>query len=62
MPILLAIRNELRTLRTEMHSEFHDVKVRLSGLERHYVIMQSSLDRVQEHLQRVDRRLELHED
>jgi predicted nucleic acid-binding Zn-ribbon protein len=70
---LRALRSEVQTLRTEMHAEFKDVKLRLSGVEsaivsmKHegadmrgdYVRQQVSIDNIVERLQRIEKRLEL---
>lgn len=70
---LKALRSEIQTLRSEMHSEFKDVKMRLSSLEgsnvsiKHdaadirgdYVRQQVSIDAIVERLQRLEKRLDL---
>lgn len=70
---LRALRSEVQTLRTEMHSEFKDVKLRLSSVEsaivsmKHdgadmrgdYVRQQVSIDNIVERIQRIEKRLEL---
>lgn len=70
---LKALRNDIKTLREEMHQEFADVKHRLSTIERgiasvrhenadgfeSYVRQQVSIDRITERIERIERRLEL---
>ena len=70
---LRAMRSEIQTLRTEMHTEFKDVKYRLSMLEvalsavkrdqaeslGDYARQQMSIDHIVERIQRIERRLEL---
>jgi chromosome segregation ATPase len=68
---LRALRSEIQTMRTEMHSEFHDLKHRMSSLESEMVGVkrdvnhadatdarqQVSLDRIVERIERIERRL-----
>ena len=70
---LRALRSDVQTLRTEMHSEFKDVKYRLSSLELamsgvkrdqaeslgDYARQQISIDNLVERIQRIEQRLEL---
>jgi len=70
---LRILRSEIQTLRTEMHTEFKDVKLRMSGIEnamvsvKHdsadirgdYVRQQISIDNIVERIQRIEKRLEL---
>jgi hypothetical protein len=70
---LRALRSEIQTLRSEMHSEFKDVKYRLSTLELamsgvkrdqaeslgDYARQQISMDNIVERIQRIEQRLEL---
>ena len=70
---LKGLRSEVQTLRSEMHSEFRDVKHRLTSVEttivtaKHeaadirgdYVRQQVSIDSLLERIQRLERRLEL---
>jgi hypothetical protein len=72
---LKALRNELRDFRTRTEEEFQDVKLRLSSLERgqaknhadysdlygDHARQQSSIDRLSERLDRIERRLDLTE-
>ena len=70
---LKGLRSDVQTMRTEMHSEFKDVKQRLASVEtsivaaKHesadirgdYVRQQVSIDSLLERIQRLERRLEL---
>ena len=70
---LKGLRSEVQTLRSEMHSEFRDVKHRLTSVEttivsaKHeaadirgdYVRQQVSIDSLLERIQRLERRIEL---
>lgn len=70
---LKALRNDVKTLREEMHHEFTDVKHRLSTVERgiaavrhetadgfeSYVRQQVTIDKITERLERIERRLEI---
>jgi len=70
---LRALRSEIQTLRTEMHTEFKDVKYRLSTLEVAMAAVkrdqaetmadaarqQIRIDQVIERIQKIERRLEL---
>lgn len=70
---LKALRSDVQTLRTEMHLEFKDVKLRLSSVETAIVSMkheladtrgdygrrQVSIDSLVERIQRIEKRLEL---
>ena len=70
---LRILRSEIQTLRTEMHTEFKDVKLRMSSIEnamvsvKHdsadirgdYVRQQISIDNIVERIQRIEKRLEL---
>ena len=70
---LKGLRSEVQTLRSEMHSEFRDVKHRLTSVEttivsaKHeaadnrgdYGRQQVSIDSLLERIQRLERRLEL---
>ena len=70
---LKGLRSEVQTLRSEMHSEFKDVKLRLASVEgamvgvKHetadirgdFVRQQVSIDSLLERIQRLERRLEL---
>ena len=70
---LKGLRSEVQTLRSEMHSEFKDVKQRLASVEgamvgvKHetadirgdFVRQQVSIDSLLERIQRIERRLEL---
>ena len=70
---LKGLRSEVQTLRTEMHSEFRDVKLRLASVEtsmvgvKHesadirgdVVRQQGSIDSLLERIQRLKKRLEL---
>lgn len=70
---LRALRSDVQTLRTEMHSEFKDVKYRLSSLELamsgvkrdqaeslgDYARQQIGIDNLVERIQRIEQRLEL---
>ena len=70
---LRALRSEIQTIRTEMHSEFKDMKHRMSSIEnamvslKHesadmrgdYVRQQISIDNIVERIQRIEKRLEL---
>ena len=70
---LKALRNEVKSLRTEMHEEFKDVKLRLHSIEGALVKVrsdnlgtqedvyrqQASIDRLAERVERIERRLEL---
>ncbi len=70
---LKALRSDVQTLRTEMHVEFKDVKLRLASVEtafvsiKHemangrgdYVRQQISIGSLVERIQRIEKRLEL---
>jgi tetrahydromethanopterin S-methyltransferase subunit G len=70
---LKALRNELRAFREEAHQEFADIKHRLHTVERgiasvrhensdsfeSYVRQQLSIDKINERIERIERRLEL---
>lgn len=70
---LRALRSEIQTLRSEMHAEFKDLKMRVSSVEssmvavKHetadirgdYVRQQVSIDNLVERVQRIEKRLEL---
>ena len=70
---LRVLRSEIQTMRTEMHTEFKDVKLRMSSIEnamvsvKHdsadirgdYVRQQISIDNIVERIQRIEKRLEL---
>ena len=70
---LSVLRSEIQTMRTEMHTEFKDVKLRMSSIEaamvstKHesadirgdYVRQQVSIDNIVERIQRIEKRLEL---
>ena len=70
---LSVLRSEIQTMRTEMHTEFKDVKLRISSIEnamvsiKHdsadirgdYVRQQISIDNIVERIQRIEKRLEL---
>jgi len=70
---LKVLRSEIQTMRTEMHTEFKDVKLRMSSIEnamvsvKHdsadirgdYVRQQISIDNIVERIQRIEKRLEL---
>jgi hypothetical protein len=70
---LKGLRSDVQSLRTEMHAEFRDVKLRLASVEtaivgaKHesadirgdFVRQQVSLDSLLERIQRIERRLEL---
>ena len=70
---LRALLSEVQTMRGEMHTEFHDLKGRMSRLESAMVGVkrelvgcdetdarqQISLDRIGERIERIERRLDL---
>ncbi|MBM4182419.1 MAG: hypothetical protein FJ209_12825 [Betaproteobacteria bacterium] len=70
---LRMLRNEVAALRTEMHDEFRDVKLRLGSVESAVVAVrrdstdqmgdalrqQMRIDQLAERLERIERRLEL---
>lgn len=70
---LRVLRSEIQTMRTEMHTEFKDVKLRMSCIEnamvsiKHdsadirgdYVRQQISIDNIVERIQRIEKMLEL---
>lgn len=70
---LRALRSEIQTLRTEMHTEFKDLKYCISSIEGAMVSMkhesadicgdyfrqQISIDNIVERIQRIEKRLEL---
>ena len=70
---LKALRSDVQTLRSEMHVEFKDVKLRMSSVEtaivsmKHeladtrgdYVRQQVNIDALIERIQRIEKRLEL---
>jgi len=70
---LKGLRSDVQSLRSEIHAEFRDVKLRLASVEtaivgaKHesadirgdFVRQQVSLDSLLERIQRVERRLEL---
>lgn len=70
---LRALRSEIQTLRSEMHAEFKNLKMRVSSVEssmvavKHetadirgdYVRQQVSIDNLVERVQRIEKRLEL---
>jgi len=70
---LRQLRNDIASLRTEMHDEFRDVKLRLGSVESAVVAVrrdaadqmgdvvrqQLRIDQLAERLERIERRLEL---
>lgn len=65
---LKALRNELRDFRTKTEDEFQDLRLRFSEQEQNQanlyqsvVRQQVSLDQIKERLNRIERRLELHD-
>lgn len=70
---LKGLRSEVQTMRSEMHTEFKDVKRRIASVEtvivgmKHesadikgdYVRQQVSLDNLVERIQRIEKRLDL---
>jgi ubiquinone biosynthesis protein UbiJ len=72
LEMLKGLRNEVQTLRTEMHAEFSDVKARQLTIERgiggmkrdaaelydDHARQQASIDRLAERLDRLERRIE----
>ena len=70
---LRVLRNEMASMRTEMHEEFRDVKLRLGSIESALVSVrrdaadqmgdvvrqQLRIDQLVERLERIERRLEL---
>lgn len=70
---LKGLRSDVQSLRSEMHAEFRDVRLRLSSVEtaivgaKHesadirgdFVSQQVSLDGLLERIRRIERRLEL---
>lgn len=73
LEMLKSLRNEVQTVRSEMHTEFRDVKLRLVSLERgqakghadyadlygDHARQQAAIDRLVERIERVEKRLEL---
>lgn len=73
LEMLKGLPNEMQTVRSEMHNEFGDVKLRLVGLERgqaknhsdytdlygDHARQQATIGRLVERIERVERRLEL---
>lgn len=70
---LRALRNELRDFRTKTENEFQDVKLRLSAIERNqtknhadyaelygdHARQQAAIDRINNRLDKIERRLDL---
>lgn len=70
---LCSLRNDVASLRTEVHDSFRDVKMRLSTIENGLVSLkrdstdqyseairqQTSIDQILDRLERVEKRLEL---
>ncbi len=70
---LKALRSEIKDLKTTMHDDFKDVKHRLTqveiqvigtrrdgvGVQEDVYRQQSSLDRITERIERIEKRLEL---
>ena len=73
LELLRLLRNDIQTIRTEMHAEFKDVKLRLTGVEsavtkargdslstqEDVYRQQATIDRLVERIERIERRLEL---
>ena len=71
-----ALRNQIAEMQTEMHTEFGDVKHRINRLEsaiagirrdeagtaEDIARQQATIDRLQDRIVRIERRLELRED
>lgn len=72
---LKALRNEVRDFRTKTEDEFTEVKLRLSSLERgqakghaeyadlygDHARQQAAIDRINDRLSRIERRLEINQ-
>jgi uncharacterized coiled-coil protein SlyX len=65
---LKASRNELRDFRTKTEDEFQDLSLRFSEQEQNqanlyqgFVRQQATIDQVRQRLDRIERRLELHD-
>jgi predicted nucleic acid-binding Zn-ribbon protein len=58
---LRAIRNTLADLQAEMRAEFHDLKVRMTGVEQGLAVLNNRVDRIEVRLQKIDKRLDLTE-
>jgi predicted nucleic acid-binding Zn-ribbon protein len=58
---LRAIRNALADLQAEMRAEFHDLKVRMTGVEQGLAVLNNRVDRIEVRLQKIDKRLDLTE-
>ncbi len=73
LEMLKGLRNEVQALRSEMHAEFQDVKLRLTSLVRgqakshadyaelygDHARQQAAIDRLAQRLDRIEHRLEL---
>jgi hypothetical protein len=73
LELLRALRNDIQTLRSEMHADFKDMKQRLTSLEsavtksrgdslstqEDVYRQQAVIDRLVERIERIERRLEL---
>ncbi|MGH8148192.1 MAG: hypothetical protein ACREPY_17910 [Rhodanobacteraceae bacterium] len=71
--MLKGLRNEVATLRTEMHEQFGDLKQRMLAIERgiggmkrdtaeiydDHARQQGSIDKLAERVERIERRLDL---
>lgn len=71
--MLKGLRNEVATLRTEMHEQFGDLKQRMLAIERgiggmkrdtaeiydDHARQQASIDKLAERVERIERRLDL---
>jgi predicted nucleic acid-binding Zn-ribbon protein len=58
---LRAIRNTLADLQTEMRAEFHDLKVRMTGVEQGLAVLNNRVDRIEVRLHKIEKRLDLTE-
>lgn len=73
LEMLKGLRNEVATLRTEMHEQFGDLKARMTAIERgiggmkrdtaeiydDHARQQASIDKLTARVERIERRLEL---
>jgi len=58
---LRMFRNDLAGMRSEMHAEFRDLKVRMTGVEQGLVTLNGRMDRMEDRLARIEKRLDLTE-
>lgn len=75
LELLRGLRSDVQSMRGEMHAEFSDVKQRMTTLERgmagvkrdsgdlyeDHARQQAAIDRLNERIERIERRLDLRE-